>query len=235
MREPWPIIENALSGTFPAEGERFSPELLPGFSPEQLDDYSALFSAPVPEGIKTLLLHTTGFGYYSLNEVRFDRTQGTGNIPFLPDAVLLCEDKQGVKWLADIDTETGDWGVIYAINMRTNTCAIQANDLPGFLEQLFHTVSSKVNWLSHIREKVLPDLSSNPPSGIDMVTAGKTSDNALRAITRNLPNAAVLFDMRNAQPGDGFSWGKGHIQASAERGLFVVIPESRPFWKRWFS
>jgi hypothetical protein len=69
---------------------------------------------------------------------------------------------------------------------------------------------------------------------MNMVNAARTSDNSLRAITRNLPNTAVLFDMRNAQPGDGFCWGKGNIQASTEQGVFVVIPESRPFWKRWF-
>ena len=235
MREPWPIIENALSGSFPAEGERFSPELFPGLSPEQFDLYAASFSTPVPKAIKNLLLNTTGFGYYSLNQIRFDHAQGSGNVPLLPDSVLICNDEQGTRWLADIDKQTGDWSTIYAVNMANSICAVQANDLSGFLDQLFHTVASKVNWLAHIREKVLPDLQSNTPPGMDMVTAGKNADISLRTLARNLPTTAVLFDMRKAQPGDGFCWGKGKIQATTQKGVFAVIPEKRPFWKRWFS
>lgn len=234
-RAIWPIIEKALAETFPAEGERFAPELLPPMTEKQLEAFAAHFQGTLPNEISELLKHTSGFDFYGLGTVRFDRVPGSSNLGFMPDATLLCEDDAGLKWLVNLDVEQGVWAKVFVVDQKNRLCVVQSENLATFISQLFNAAENSVNWLDHIRSKVLPGLKKQAPIGISMIEAVRHQDHAIRSISLGLPQDAMLFDLRESKAGDGFSWGNGIIEPTSVSNIFAVLPEKRPFWRRWFS
>jgi hypothetical protein len=230
-RAPWPVLKEAIDASFPAEGDRYTIPLFKGMDDDELLAFQEKYQALLPESSIELLQHCRGFDHAELNEVRFDRLADKGLGDFLFKPMLIAQNEEGLSWLLNISPASGDWGKIYVLDKRHHACALQAENLATFFDQLFHAAGHSINWLNHIQHKVIPSLRKDSPPGIGVLEASHQGDDSLRRVARHLPKNARIFDMRYARPGDGFSWGESHIQATAEHDIFAILPIKKPRWK----
>ncbi|MEZ4686123.1 MAG: SMI1/KNR4 family protein [Bacteroidia bacterium] len=198
---------------------------------EQISDFRKSLGLPLPTSVASLLRHCRGFGYFSLEEIRFDRVASVSENPLLKKAILLAQNQEGLKWLLGIDPASGDWGKVYVFDEKHHACVLQAENLANFLEQLFHAAGHQINWLEHITGKVVPALRKESPPGLGVLDAASQSDEHLRRAARELPKKGRIFDMRDAKPGDGFSWGNSRLTATDSLDIFAIIPDKKRLWK----
>ena len=163
-RSPWLVLNQALGGGFPAEGDRFAPDVLSGMTPEELEQHKSAFPGGLPLEIAELLLHIRGFGFSELGEIRFDRKPENPPGFLIPGAIRLCGNHQALAWYQTIHPDTGSWDAIWVVDHARRAMAVQAENLSEFLSQLFNTVEHRINWLDHIRNRVLPALAQSPPA-----------------------------------------------------------------------
>lgn len=225
------MLKEAIDNSFPAEGDRYAIPLLEGMTEQELLDFQSDYQALLPEAAIELLQNSRGFGYANLNEVRFDRVAEEAMGGFLFKPLLIAKDDEGLLWLLNTSQVSGEWGKIYVLDKRHHACALQAESLATFFDQLFHAAGHSISWLDHIRNKVIPALRKESPPGISILEASRQGDDSIRRVARLLPKNARIFDMRHAKPGDGFSWGESEIKATAVQDIFAILPINKPRWK----
>ncbi len=147
---------------------------------------------------------------------------------FLPDGITLAVDGCGNGWSLEPAT-----GRIFFLCHDPPVVVLQSLSLQLFLEQLkLPPARSELgDALQHWTHRIWRE---NP-------CEGPPRDESSRSFLEALGSHWRLVDLREARPGDGFSWGKYGPQTEVRRHPELALvalskPAAKPsLWSRWFG
>jgi SMI1 / KNR4 family (SUKH-1) len=207
---PLEIIRRAQAGTLVDEdGHVVELEPLPGLSHAELQDFVRRVPCRVPEEILELLGASSGF-YGTIDQVDF-----TGGIPTFefeeafPHGLPLAADGFGNFWVVDLQPSSTRWGPIYFVCHDAPVILYQSDSLEDFLIELFRMFEPPYESLiDDVHEDRLARVWKTNPGVLSYEQSLRSGDPVLSAFARKLDESFQIIDLRNARPGDGFSWGR---------------------------
>ena len=113
---PLEQLKSILANQYESEdGDSYKVELLAGMSDQELNNYKEQQpSRNIPKNIEELLKYAKGFGFYGLEEIRFDSYGHFGFEEMFPYTIQLAGDGFGNFWILDIDSK-GNWNSVYYV------------------------------------------------------------------------------------------------------------------------
>lgn len=158
----------------------------------------------------------------------------------MPCAISIATDGFGNSWNMDITADSKFWGPIYFVCHDPPVVVYQCEKLEQFLaEAICELEQSGKSNLSRMLKEFAMEVWSKNSGLLTRVQALTCGDETLELFAKELDDSYFICDMRNAELGDGFSWGRFGATAALRR--FHSLPiyaynrpaaDERPWWKR---
>jgi hypothetical protein len=207
---PLEIIRQAQAATLTDEdGHVVSLELLPGLSHSELQDFAGQVPCRIPPEIMDLLRECSGF-YGTVEQVDFTGRDLMFEFePAFPHGLPIAVDGYGNFWVVDLHPYTARWGPIYFACHDAPVILYQADSLDQFLRELFLMLEPPHRSLiNDVHEDRLANVWQTNPGVLSYERCLWSEDPILTAFARELDESFQIIDLRQAKPGDGFSWGR---------------------------
>lgn len=214
--------------------------MLPGDKPCTLRFEPPMSDAEIAERLGTalptelidMLKVCSGFKEYPGMEEFYVGPDAFGAEDIFPISQPIASDGTGNFWVLDLTGEPKDVAPVYFACHDAPVMVFMANSLTEFVELLLskNVVDVSEEWVTRIwREN--PNILSHADA-----LAG---DDALRDFAGQLDETFLFIDLRNAAPGDGFSWGRYgaetvNIRYGVER-IFAYQQRKLNWWQRIFG
>ncbi|MFJ8436980.1 SMI1/KNR4 family protein [Kitasatospora sp. NPDC094019] len=213
----------------------FDLAVLPGLDGTGPDATGLPLPAPVPPAERELLRHLGGFSVPPV-EVRLIGHPGRRSNPALPDPRHVVSDDGGggFTWV-DLAPD-GTWGQVL-MQYREGGLYVQAPSLAAWLDRLVGTAEDLVDgvgfedgvqpYADEFWDALHPDGPELPLHPAPTLRTG-TTDPALAALARTVPDRAVLADLRDAAPGSRARFdracGPHRLLRAADAPVFAAVP-----------
>lgn len=238
------IIQAALKQNLIDEDRNpVRPRLLPGLTKEELDEFSHSLAVPPADDIRELLTFCSGIEGV-LEGIDFTgRTfrDGFGLEFLLPDGVPIAQDGCGNFWAVDLIEESSGWGPVYFCCHDAPVMLLQAATIHQFVAEVFKLyIPPHTSLIDDVQEDRLFRVWRTNPGVIPHATALLSPDPDIQSFAAGLDPSFEFVDLRDAQIGMGFSWGRFGPQTEVRRfGSKPVFAYKRPqktsFFSRLFS
>jgi SMI1 / KNR4 family (SUKH-1) len=207
---PLGIIRRAQASTLIDEdGNLVTLELLPGLLRAELRDFDQRVPCRVPEEITELLAACGGV------EGVIDQVDFAGRLPTFefetafPHGLPLATDGFGNFWLVDLHPNSVRWGPIYFVCHDAPVILYQSDTLEEFLIELFRMLEPPHDSLiDDVHEDRQARVWRTNPGVLTHEQCLRSEDPVLSAFASELDDTFLIVDLRDARPGDGFSWGR---------------------------
>jgi SMI1 / KNR4 family (SUKH-1) len=207
---PLEVIRQAQADTLIDEdGQVVTLELLPGLSQAELRDFARKVPCPIPQEIEELLSACRGF-YGTIEQVDFSGVDlGFAFEAVFPFGLAIAADGFGNFWVVDLHPHSANWGPIYFACHDAPVILYQADTVEEFLSELFRMCKPPHESLvDDVHEDRLARVWQTNPGVLSYEQCLQSEDPVLSAFTRELDDSFQIVDLRQAKPGDGFSWGR---------------------------
>jgi len=213
------LIRDARKRDLTTEGgDRVPMELLPPLDAREIADLEKQLPGPLPEEVRALLGWCGGFAGpvelvdFTGRECDFEM-EGV-----FPHGLPIAHDGCGNFWVVDLLPGKLDWGPIYFACHDPPVILYQGPTLHHFLVELFNMVApphrSAVN---DVHEDRLFDIWRKNPGVLSHAECVASRDDELREFAAQLSPSFEVIDLRNADIGFGFSWGRYGPQTVVKR------------------
>lgn len=191
------------------DGEVTIVELEPPATDEQLRRLEASLPCRLPDEIRDALRVTTGLANGPLETFSLLDLEGFGLEEVFPHAYSVAHDGFGNYWVLDLLPETTDWGPVYYACHDPAVIAYQAPTIESFLRDLVAMAPDDPRSpIDRVHEGGVNRIWRENPGLVSQGAALASADPVLREFASTLPAEAMIADLRDARPGDGFSWGR---------------------------
>lgn len=228
---PLEIIRQAQADTLIDEdGQVVDLELLPGLSHTELRDFARRVPCPVPQEIEELLSACRGF-YGTIEQVDFSGIDlGFAFEAAFPFGLAFAADGFGNFWVVDLHPHRAKWGPIYFACHDAPVILYQADTVEEFLSELFKMFKPPhESLIDDVHEDRLARVWQTNPGVLSYEQCLQSDDPILSAFTRELDDSFQVIDLRQAKPGDGFSWGRYGPRTVVKRyGAHAVFAYKKP-------
>jgi hypothetical protein len=228
---PLEVIRQAQADTLIDEdGQVVTLELLPGLSQAELRDFARQVPCPVPQEITELLSACRGF-YGTIEQVEFSGIDlGFAFEAIFPFGLAIAADGWGNFWVVDLHPHSEYWGPIYFACHDAPMILYQADTVEEFLSELFKMFNPPHESLvDDVHEDRLARVWQSNPGVLSYEQCLQSEDPVLSAFTRELDDSFQIVDLRQAKPGDGFSWGRYGPRTVVKRyGAHAVYAYKKP-------
>jgi hypothetical protein len=207
---PLGIIRRAQARTLIDEdGNIVTLDLLPGLSRAEMRDFARRVPCLVPEEIVELLGACGGLEGI-IDQVDFAGRLATFEFEAaFPYGLPLATDGFGNFWIIDLHPNSWKWGPIYFVCHDAPVILYQSDTLSEFLIEMFRMVEPP-------HESLIDDVHEDRPARVWRTNPGvlsyeqclRSEDPVLSAFAGELDDTFRVVDLRNARPGEGFSWGR---------------------------
>jgi hypothetical protein len=124
-----------------------------------------------------------------------------------PHGLPICNDGCGNYWVLDlIPGDTEDVPVFFASH-DAPAIVYQASSIAQFLEQVLSSGKEDDDEISSIANQAAFRIWHTNPNVLSY-EACLSADDELQQFARSLDDSWQFIDLRNAKPGDGFSWAR---------------------------
>jgi cell wall assembly regulator SMI1 len=207
---PLGIIRRAQGRTLIDEdGNLVTLELLPGLSRAEMQDFAQRVPCRVPEEITELVAACGGL------EGVIDQVDFAGRLPTFefeaafPHGLPLATDGFGNFWLVDLHPNSVRWGPIYFVCHDAPVILYQSDSLEEFLVELFRMLEPPHDSLiDDVHEDRLARVWRTNPGVLSYEQCLQSEDPVLSTFAGELDDTFRIVDLRDARPGDGYSWGR---------------------------
>ncbi len=210
MLTPLEIIRRAQADTLVDESGRVvTLELLPGLSRAELEVFARGVPCRVPPEIEELVGFCRGF-YGTVEQVDFTGRDLVFEFETVfPFGLPIAADGYGNFWVVDLHPDTETWGPIYFACHDSPVILYQADSLEQFLGELFRMFKPPHRSLvEDVHEDRLARVWQTNPGVLSYEQCLRSEDPVLSAFARELDDSYQIIDLRRAEPGEGFSWGR---------------------------
>ncbi|HYG35777.1 MAG TPA: SMI1/KNR4 family protein [Clostridia bacterium] len=206
------------------DGEPVALELVTPLTPEQIDFLQEQIGLPLPEELRTLLAFCSGIEGcldgidFTGGSMAFEYVEG------FPHGLPFAADGCGNFWVLDITPQTTQTAPVFFACHDAPVILYQSPDLATFLAEVFRmNTPPHKSLVDDVHDDRLFDVWRKNPGVVDQPTAAAASDPVLRSFASSLPAHFEIVDLRNVQPGMGFSWGRYGPQTEVRRHGFERI------------
>lgn len=220
------------------DGNEDTLNLLPPLSAEEIAELEVDLG-PLPAEVRELVNVTRGFDGILDQVDFFALREGLGMEDAFPHAHPIAHDGYGNFWVVDVRSTPPAWDGIFFVCHDPPVIIWQTDSLAHFLSEVIRFGNPP--WQSEIDEVHERDamrIWSENPGLITQAEALQASDLGLAEFASTLDGSYELSDLRQAQCGDGFSWGRYGprtvVKRHGEERLFAIQkPERRTsLWNR---
>jgi hypothetical protein len=223
------------------DGEPVSLELVDPLTPEQISFLEEQIGLPLPEELKSLLAFCSGIeGFldgidFTGGSMAFEYKEG------FPKGLPFAADGFGNFWILDITPQTAQVAPVFFACHDAPVILYQSPDLASFLAEVFRLkVPPHKSLVDDVHDDRICDVWGKNPGVIDQTTASSSPDAVLRAFATGLRSHFQIVDLRNVEPGMGFSWGRYGPRTEVRRHGFERIfayakPPKRSFFAKLFG
>jgi hypothetical protein len=191
------------------DGEPVSLELAKPLSSEQINSLQQKIGVPLPSELRELLAFCSGIDG-CLDVIDFTGENGGFEMEeIFPKGLSIATDGFGNAWVLDITPETSNAAPVFFACHDAPVILYQSSDLASFLSEVFRmNAPPHKSLVDDVHEDRLFDVWRKNPGVVTQAAAAASSDPALKAFASGLPEHFQVIDLRNVQPGMGFSWGR---------------------------
>jgi cell wall assembly regulator SMI1 len=191
------------------DGESVSLQLAKPLTSEQIDSFQAKIGLPLPRELQELLAFCSGIDG-CLDVIDFTgENAGFEMEEIFPKGLSIATDGFGNAWVLDITPETGNVAPVFFACHDAPVILYQSPDLASFLAEVFRmNTPPHKSLVDDVHEDRLFDVWRKNPGVIPQMEAAASSDPVLKAFGSSLPEHFQVIDLRKAQQGMGFSWGR---------------------------
>ena len=197
--------------------------LHPPLSGDEIDSLQKRIGLPLPEELRTLLTFCAGID--GLLEIDFTgASMAFEQDELFPNGLPIAADGFGNFWVLDITPQTSVHAPVFFACHDAPVILYQSADLSSFLTEMFRMYGeSHDSLLTAVSDDTLFDVWRTNPGLMDQPTASQSPDNTLRIFAQSLAAHYKIVDLRNVDPGMGFSWGRYGPQTELRRHGFERI------------
>lgn len=207
---PLEVVRDACGRRYVSEdGDPVSIELAPGLSAAEIANFEAALPCPLPTDVRELLAHCRGFSGtveivdFAGRDVDFEQAE------LLPHGLPIAADGFGNFWEVDLWPDSRAFAPIYFVCHDVPVFLLQSRSLAEFLSGLFLlNVPPFHGPVDDVREDRLFDVWRKNPGVREREECLRAEDAELAAFARELDDTWQIIDMRAAEIGFGFSWGR---------------------------
>jgi cell wall assembly regulator SMI1 len=207
---PAALIRDAARKTFTTEdGETASLKLRPPLSEAEIAAFEARLPCLLPADVRELLAFCSGFSGVAVDFVDFTGHDCMFEFELFPHGVPLAADGFGNFWVVDLLPESQHWGPIYFACHDAPVILLQSPSLEHFLAELFQLAEPPYRSLiDDVHEDRIFQVWRKNPSVMSQSECLYSHDRELRTFAEGLGPLFQIIDLRNAEIGFGFSWGR---------------------------
>jgi hypothetical protein len=226
-------LDRLTRGPLRRDDDEWLAALEPGLDAAAIDAIAERLGAPLPADLRELLSITQGIDGLELR-IDFTGGQGFGLEDVFPHGVAIAHDDTGDAWVVDCITEAEPEAAVFFACHDPPIVLWEGRGLAAFLEELrrsFDCGPDDTPLLDDVETDRLHHVWKTNPQTVDRRTALESVDETVRAFAAALDDAWVVTDLRAAEPGMGFSWGRfGHgtrVRRHGDARLFACAPPER--------
>ncbi|MBL8219663.1 MAG: SMI1/KNR4 family protein [Bryobacterales bacterium] len=220
------IIQAALEqNLIDEDGNPVQARLLPGLTRDEVDAFGRSLPVPPSEDVRGLLAYCSGIEG-TLEQIDFtgrSLRDSLGPDFLMPCGFPIARDGFGNFWAVDLQPGSIDWGPIYYCCHDAPVMLLQAATIQEFVIEVFkmYTPPHK-SLVEDVHEDRLFEVWRRNPGVIPHASALASPDPDIQTFALDLDPSFELIDLRNAQVGMGFSWGRYGPYTEVKR--FVTRP-----------
>lgn len=219
------IIKDAQSQTLLDEdGQEVSLELLEPLSDSEIADFARTLPCPLPSDVREVLTFCRGFEGVVADVVDFTGRDMFFGIPTIfPDGIPIAADGFGNYWVVDLTRHSTEFGPVYFACHDAPVVLYQCDTVATFLSELFQLCAPPHRSLiDDVHEDRLFQVWRKNPDVREVADCLESPDASLREFAATLDPTWQIVDLRAAEPGFGFSWGR--YGANTELLRFGALP-----------
>jgi len=215
-------------------------EPLPGLNESDLKDLENNLPCEIPTHIRKLLTECRGIdGLLDIIEFSGQECASGFEFELFPTAIAIAHNGFGDYWVVDLCHDSTDWGPIYFCSHDPAVIVYQSPSLYHFMEEVIKMfVPPHRSLIDDVHEDLLMNIWRNNPSMITQEQALISEDADIKEFAQSLNENYLVIDLRHAQIGDGFSWGrygpKTVNKRFGEKRIFAY-EICKSFWQRLFK
>ena len=211
------------------DGETHVLELLPPATEAELRKLEAALPAPLPEEMRAALGVSTGLANGPLESFSLLDLEGFGLEEAFPHVYSIAHDGYGNFWVLDLLPESGGWGPVFYACHDPPVIAYQSDTIETFLRDVVAMWQpGPRSAVDRMHEEDVHRIWRDDSGLATPAGAAGSGDAVLAAFAATLPLEARIADLRGAQPGQGFAWGRfgprTEIRRAGRDRLWALIP-----------
>ena len=220
-----------------ADGYQYEMELRPGLSPADIRAFEEQLPGPLSEGIRELLAYSSG-----IDGLVFDTIDFRGRLEFeyrdvFPAGLPIASDGTGNFVVLDVHPDAVEWGAVYFACHDPPVITFVAQNLSGFLDaSLSFDRGLPVDEDNPVRRATGEgafDVWRDEPDMMSRRRAHASDDPTLSEFAAALDDRFDVCDLRQAQPGQGFAWGRAGPDTEVIRcGTAPIFAVEQKGWLR---
>jgi cell wall assembly regulator SMI1 len=223
------------------DGNRSSITLLPGLDEAAIQEIEKQVGQRLPTELRETLRFCSEIEGLSFEIDFTGGTMGFGQEEIFPNGLPIAADGFGNFWVIDITPETNAAAPVFFACHDAPVILYQSENVATFLAEVFKMAGPPHKSLvDDVHEDRLFDVWRKNPGVIEREVAASSGDVSLRAFAESLPANFQIIDLRNPQPGMGFSWGRYGAQTEIRRHGFERLfaygkPEKKGLLSKLFG
>jgi hypothetical protein len=205
-----------------------------GLDRTEIDAIATRIGAPLPDDLRTLLAACSKIDGLEL-EIDFTGGPSFEMAEIFPHGLPIAGDYTGNFWVIDCTSNDAESAIFYA-GHDAPVVLWQGRGLDGFLGELrrWHQPPN-ASQLRDVKDDRLHQVWRTNPGTLTHAGALASPDDDVRAFAATLDETWTIVDMRAAERGAGFSWGRYGPRTRLRRHggarLFAYArPEPKPGW-----
>lgn len=206
-------------------------EVAPALSTAEIGLLEAEFGHPFPSDLRRVLGHTSSVGGAPLALDFTGRTMDVEAAELFPAGVPIAHDGAGNFWIVDTNPDDPATAPLFYLSHDPPILLYQSDDLGGFLREVFRKLEpDQSSLIDDVHGDRLFRVWHDNPGTLDR-TAALAGDADLSAFASLLDDRFSFVDLRRAEVGMGFSWGRHGPRTRLRRHgyerLFAYAPRRR--------
>jgi len=222
------------------DGTKYSLKPLPGLNESELNELEKSLPCTIPTHIRRLLTECRGVdGLLEIIEFTGQECASGFESELFPTGIAIAHDGFGDYWVVDLCRDSTDWGPIYFCSHDPAVIVYQSPSLYHFMDEVIKMfIPPHRSLIDDVHEELLINIWKNNPGMMRQQECLNTGDKVLQEFATMLNENYLLIDLRNAQVGGGFSWGRyGPNTVNkrfGEKPIFAYEVR-KSFWQRLFN
>jgi hypothetical protein len=226
------ILRDAVNRSLVDEdGEPVQLRFDPPLSSPEIDAFEQGLPCPLSPDIRDLLAFCRGFEGGAADFVDFTGARcGYEHEEIFPNGLPFAADGFGNFWVVDLTPTSETWGPIYFACHDAPVILFQSPTLEHFLTELLKmSEPPHKSLVDDVHEDRLYRVWRKNPGVRTQAECLASADPVLSAFARELEPSFQIVDMRNADTGFGFSWGRyGPRTVIRRHGTLPVFAYRKP-------